>query len=116
VLTWLLTITRNLAVDALRLHRADPVDPDVLTALTPPSPERLPDDRAVVRDEVEAVRRAMQDLPAEQRRALVLAAVYGRTAVEISRSEGIPVGTAKTRIRSGLLKLRSRLRATVGQE
>ena len=37
---------------------------------------------------------------------VVLAVVYGKTAEEISESERIPLGTAKTRIRAGLLKLR----------
>src|SRR5215210_6455434 len=116
VATWLLTITRNLAVDALRLQRADPVDPASLTVLAPASTERLPEDHAVVGDQVEAVRRAIDDLPVEQRRALLLAAVHGRTAAEISRSEEIPLGTAKTRIRSGMLKLRARLLSTVRHE
>ena len=40
---------------------------------------------------------------------LLLAALCGRTAKEISEVEGIPVGTAKTRIRSGLIKLRDSL-------
>jgi RNA polymerase sigma-70 factor (ECF subfamily) len=53
------------------------------------------------------VRAALAGLPAEQRRAVVLAAVYGRTAVEISEAEGIPLGTAKTRIRTALLRLRA---------
>ena len=57
------------------------------------------------------MRAALAELPVEQRRAVVLAAIYGRTALEISESEGIPLGTAKTRIRTGLL----RLRATVAQ-
>jgi DNA-directed RNA polymerase specialized sigma24 family protein len=48
-------------------------------------------------------------LPAEQRRALVLAAIAGRTTEEISRSEGIPLGTAKTRIRAALHRLRADL-------
>ena len=38
---------------------------------------------------------------------MVLASVYGRTAQEISQQEGIPLGTAKTRIRTGLLRLRA---------
>ena len=42
VSTWLLTITRNLAVDALRLRRAVPMAPDVLGALQAPSDEGLP--------------------------------------------------------------------------
>jgi RNA polymerase sigma-70 factor (ECF subfamily) len=51
----------------------------------------------------------MGGLTEGQRRALLLAALCGRTAKEISETEGIPVGTAKTRIRSGLLKLRDTL-------
>jgi DNA-directed RNA polymerase specialized sigma24 family protein len=39
----------------------------------------------------------------------VLATYFGRTAKEISEMDGTPVGTVKTRIRDGLLKLRSRL-------
>ena len=49
------------------------------------------------------VRTALKVLPEEQRRAVVLASVYGRTALEISESEGIPLGTAKTRIRTALI-------------
>jgi DNA-directed RNA polymerase specialized sigma24 family protein len=52
------------------------------------------------------VRSALSELPPEQRRAVVLAAVYGRTALEVSEEEGIPLGTAKTRIRTGLMRLR----------
>jgi RNA polymerase sigma-70 factor (ECF subfamily) len=46
-------------------------------------------------------------LPPEQSRALVLAAVYGYTAAEISSAEAVPLGTAKTRVRRGLQKLRA---------
>ncbi len=53
------------------------------------------------------LRAALADLPAEQRQAVLLAALCGRTAAEISESESIPLGTAKTRIRTGLLKVRS---------
>ena len=52
------------------------------------------------------MQRALAELPETQRRAVVLAAVYGRTALEISESEGIPLGTAKTRIRTALIRLR----------
>jgi RNA polymerase sigma-70 factor (ECF subfamily) len=58
-----------------------------------------------------AVTAALAQVPPEQRRALVLAAYYGRTAEEISRSEGIPLGTAKTRILLGLRKVRALLDA-----
>ena len=63
---------------------------------------------AIARGDIsDVVRSALTDLPPEQRRAVVLAAVYGRTALEISEEEAIPLGTAKTRIRTGLIRLRA---------
>ncbi len=58
---------------------------------------------------------ALHALPDTQRRATLLAALYGRTAEEISVSESIPLGTAKTRIRTGLQKLRAALDDAKGQ-
>jgi len=55
------------------------------------------------------MRQALMRLPAEQRRALVLAVFYGYTAREVSEQDGTPVGTVKTRIRAALLRLRSEL-------
>jgi RNA polymerase sigma-70 factor (ECF subfamily) len=107
VATWVLTITRNLAIDALRLHRATPTDPDELIGLGMLSGEPAPEASAEVRSEINGLRAAFAGLPQEQRRALVLAAIYGRTAAEISVIESIPLGTAKTRIRAGLGKVRA---------
>jgi RNA polymerase sigma-70 factor (ECF subfamily) len=106
VSTWVLTITRNLAVDSLRIHRAHPTDPDELIGLGLVSRERQPDDVAINADMAPKVRAALLGLPPEQRRALVLAVVYGKSASEIGQQDNIPLGTAKTRIRSGLAKLR----------
>ncbi|MDQ3898329.1 MAG: RNA polymerase sigma factor [Actinomycetota bacterium] len=106
--TWMLVITRNLAIDAMRLRRAQPVDPEVFAGLdlrTPPGAG--PEEAAETYAEVRELRAALDDLPAEQRQALLLAALCGRTAAEISESESIPLGTAKTRIRTGLMKVRS---------
>jgi RNA polymerase sigma factor (sigma-70 family) len=107
VTSWVLTITRNLAIDALRMRRAVPTDPADFAAAAQLSNEHNPEDavrRGVARD---TVRTALAVLPDEQRRAVVLASVYGRTALEISESEGIPLGTAKTRIRTALMRLRA---------
>jgi RNA polymerase sigma-70 factor (ECF subfamily) len=112
VSSWVLTITRNLAIDALRLRRAVPTDPDDFAASAMLSNEHNPEDAIRRGDARHTVRAALEVLPDEQRRAVVLAAVYGRTALEISESEGIPLGTAKTRIRTALI----RLRAAVEQE
>jgi RNA polymerase sigma-70 factor (ECF subfamily) len=108
VAAWLLRITRNLAIDALRLRRAEVTDPDVLAALAPPGHDSV-EDAALTSDAVAAVRRALRSLPEEQSRALLLAAFFGKTAEEISRSEAIPLGTAKTRIRLGLRRVRALL-------
>ena len=107
VASWVLTITRNLAIDALRLRRAVPTDPDDFAAAALRSNEHDPEDAIRRGDVRDLVRGGLDALPPEQRRAVVLAAVYGRTALEISESEGIPLGTAKTRIRTALIRLRA---------
>ena len=107
VASWVLTITRNLAIDALRLRRAVPTDPDDFAASAAGSAEYNPEDSVRRGDIRHVVHAALDVLPEEQRRAVVLAAVYGRTALEISESEAIPLGTAKTRIRTALIRLRA---------
>ncbi|MEU4577591.1 sigma-70 family RNA polymerase sigma factor [Nonomuraea sp. NPDC023979] len=105
VSSWLLTITRNLAVDALRLRRDQPVDPAWL-----PSPRDGRgdggDDGREALGEVERVRDELRVLPAELSRPILLSVCYGLTAAEIASREGLPLGTVKTRIRRGLARLR----------
>jgi RNA polymerase sigma-70 factor (ECF subfamily) len=108
VAAWLLRITRNLAIDALRLRRAEVMDPDVLAAVAPHDDGSV-EEAAMISATAATVRRALRSLPEEQARALMLAAFYGRTAEEISRAEAIPLGTAKTRIRLGLRRIRAQL-------
>ena len=108
VRSWLCTITRNLAIDTLRMHRAEPMDPDALLAQLALADGDLSDHITRLED-AELVRAAVRELPAPQQRAVVLAAWFGRTAEEISRMERIPLGTAKTRIRTAMLRLRSTL-------
>src|SRR5437867_114371 len=83
VATWLLAITRNLAIDALRMNRSEPIDPERLTAMAVAGNEPSPDDAAVASDGARRVRAAVRQLPEAHRRALVLAAFYGRSAREI---------------------------------
>ena len=109
VAAWLLRIARNLAIDRLRLRRPDPVAPRTLAALDVAGRGLSVEDTAVVSAAAARVRAALRDLPAEQSRAVLLAASYGHTAEEISRLENIPLGTAKTRIRLGLRKVRALL-------
>ena len=109
VSAWLLTIARNLALDRARLKSSQPVDPDFLAArLERETPTDELDEASRIAGR-ERVRELLIKLPPEQRRALVMATFFGRTAKEISELDGTPLGTVKTRIRDGLLKLRTRL-------
>jgi RNA polymerase sigma-70 factor (ECF subfamily) len=106
VSTWVLTIGRNLTIDALRMRRAVPTDPGDLIGLGLVSDEPSPDDSAVSSDAAGRLRSGLAGLPHEQRRALELAYFHGMTAAEVGQAEKIPLGTAKTRIRTGLRRLR----------
>jgi RNA polymerase sigma-70 factor (ECF subfamily) len=106
---WLLTIARNLALDRARLKRSQPVDPDVLASQLGTNGNGAWIDDATRIAERERLRELLLGLSEQQRRTLVLATYFGRTAKEIAELDGTPVGTVKTRIRDGLLKLRSRL-------
>jgi RNA polymerase sigma factor (sigma-70 family) len=112
VATWLLSITRNLAIDVTRTRRTQPADPEVVAAeLSLEASTPAADEVELQPDEREQLRDAIAELPLDQRRALVLAAYLGRTAREISELDDLPIGTVKTRIRSAMLKLRDRLEA-----
>ena len=111
VLTWLLTITRNAAIDAVRTRRPTPVLADTLerligATLQAEGPEQL----ALLAVESRRAVARLRTLPAEQARAVVLAVIGGCTAAEVGRHENIPLGTAKTRIRTGLRRLRDALK------
>jgi RNA polymerase sigma-70 factor (ECF subfamily) len=103
--SWVLAITRDLTINKLRMRRAAHRDPDDFVALTTVSREHNPERAVLGADTSHEVRSALLDLPPEQRRVVVLAAVYGRTALEISEQEGIPLGIAKTQIRTGLRRV-----------
>jgi RNA polymerase sigma factor (sigma-70 family) len=106
VSTWVLTITRNLAIDTLRTRRAVPTDPHDLVGLGLLSNETAPEEAAITSEAAAGVRLAIAGIRPELRRALVLAYLYGMTAREVGETENIPLGTAKTRIRTGLQQLR----------
>lgn len=107
VTTWLLAITRNLAIDALRRRQGEPLPLDLLVSLEPDTRAKGPAELAADADDASRLRQALGRLPTQQRRAVVLAFLYGQTAQEVSIIERIPLGTAKTRIKLGMSKLRS---------
>lgn len=106
VRSWLTTIAHNLAIDVIRARTSAPVDPDdlpgILIAMTD-TPERL----ALAHDAAAQLRGALAGLPATQARAVAMAGIYGMTARQVAEVEAVPLGTAKTRIRDGMRKLRA---------
>jgi RNA polymerase sigma factor (sigma-70 family) len=111
VAAWLLTITRNVAIDAVRARRAMPSEDDELdrllqSTLGASAGNDVTGEAAAAKvDAARAVER-LRRIPPDQARAVVLAVFGGCTAEEIGLREGIPLGTAKTRIRTGLRRLR----------
>jgi RNA polymerase sigma-70 factor (ECF subfamily) len=106
--TWLVTLARSRAIDRLRaLGSRDRTAQEAARAV----PDRLSDasDDAVKSEQGEIVRRALAELPEEQRRTLLLAYFEGLTQTEIAERLNAPLGTVKTRMRSGMIKLRELL-------
>lgn len=111
VSTWLLTIGRRKALDRLRARkrsREDLIGEDRSLADLPssdPDPS-IDTEGAELR---ENVRRALNDLPAEQREVLELGYFNGLSQSEIADVTGQPLGTVKTRMRLAMQKLREPL-------
>ncbi len=107
--TWVLLVARSLAIDALRRRVLDARTLERTGAPAERSEEPGPDEVAETLDLSERARAAMSGLSPGQRAALELAYFGGKTSAEVAELEGVPVGTAKTRIRTALLKLREAL-------
>jgi RNA polymerase sigma-70 factor (ECF subfamily) len=114
---WLILLTRSRALDRLR-HTASKRQHEV-PALPEHSPVAssalLPEQASMVAQEQMTVRQAVRSLPPEQREALELAYFSGLTHIEIASRLGVPLGTIKTRIRSGMDKLRGTLQGSTGE-
>lgn len=117
VIAWLLVATRSRAIDRVRARRpaARAGLRAVETVPDTPGPQDVEADSAS-RQWESVCRAAIADLPADQRRALELAYFDGLTHQEISEKTGTPLGTVKTRVRLGLMKLRDRIRPYLAGE
>lgn len=110
---WMLTITRRLCIDAHRTRHSTPFDRDDIEPLLPTRADYVGDE-AAARADAHSARALLATLPEEQRRVLVLAALRGHTVSEIAAVEGIPLGTAKTRLRTALLRMRDLMSESEG--
>jgi RNA polymerase sigma-70 factor (ECF subfamily) len=107
--SYLRLMARSRALDLWREGQAAGRASDRLTIVESTAVGRIEDMPAPMleRDDTrETVREALQLLPEPQREALVLAYWGGLTADQIARREHVPLGTAKSRIRLGLARLR----------
>jgi RNA polymerase sigma-70 factor (ECF subfamily) len=114
-ITWLLSITHNMAIDEIRRlnrrpRKAESSDPVLMLA-------NVRDDNPSVEEQAllgharTVVREAMAELPEAQRSALELAYFQGLSQREIAEYQDQPLGTIKTRMRLALRKLREHLEA-----
>jgi RNA polymerase sigma-70 factor (ECF subfamily) len=104
--TWLLTLVHRRAVDVVRREdrrRAEPLDD------APVAAGDAVDESAEVREERRRVQAALAQLPPDQREALELAYYGGLSQSELAERLGVPLGTVKSRMFTGLSKLRDLL-------
>jgi RNA polymerase sigma-70 factor (ECF subfamily) len=103
---WLLMLTHRKAVDRVRREQRRAWSPLLETTPEEASPQRSPEDAALANVLAPKVREALSALPKPQQQALALAYWGGYTQREIAEMTGTPLGTVKTRMRSGMIALR----------
>lgn len=106
--TWLVTLARSRSIDRLRQLGSRE---RTATEASRAAPEEWTDavEDAIKSEQSAVVRKALAELPEEQRRTLLLAYFEGLTQTEIAEKLNAPLGTVKTRMRSGMIKLRELL-------
>jgi RNA polymerase sigma-70 factor (ECF subfamily) len=98
---WLAVITRNRAIDAVRKRKPQTDVDDVIISVETDLASEADRSRWLTK-----IRNALGGMPATQREALEMAYFEGLSHSEIAQKTGEPLGTIKTRIRTGLLTLR----------
>lgn len=104
---WIYTIARNIWIDAWRRQRRPAIDPDDPALSAEPAPDAPR--QIETRQSQEAVRRAMERLPAEQIDIIRLSFFEEASHSTIAARLGLPIGTVKSRIRLAFGRLRAAL-------
>jgi RNA polymerase sigma-70 factor (ECF subfamily) len=111
-LSWMLTIAHRRAVDRVRSAVASRQRDDTYGTSNQDVDHDSTSEAVVERLDAERVHRALATLTEAQRQALELAYLSGYTHTEVATMLDLPLGTAKTRIRDGLIRLRDTLGVT----
>lgn len=104
--TWIFIIARSRRIDALRRDARQAAGPDL--SLAQPDPER-PDEALEATYDAERIRAALNELAPDQAEAIRLSFFGDRPHSEIAETLRLPLGTVKSRIRAGLMRLRGAL-------
>ena len=104
-MTWMTAIVRNRSLDIVRRSREEPdVDDELTASLTD---ERAgPAREAEARAQAHAIDDCLRELDAEQRQTIALAFYHGLTHSELAAHLRRPIGTVKTHVRRGLLRIK----------
>jgi RNA polymerase sigma-70 factor (ECF subfamily) len=113
-LAWLLTLARSRAIDRRRAGTGARRESEPLaTALAIPSPGPGPEESSSAAERRRLVHGALAGLAHDQRKTIELAYFGGLSHSEIAATLGEPLGTVKTRIRLGMMRLRETLGGTL---
>ena len=111
-LAWLTTIARSRAIDRLRSSVQENSRREPLESVSLSAPNTSAEDFTIASEMQRLVRQALESLSPEQSEVIELAYYGGYSHSEIAAKLGQPLGTVKTRIRLGMMKLREMLKAT----
>ncbi len=101
--TWLFTIARNQRIDRIRRERRPEPEPD--DPAFAPDPVAQPDREVSAQQDVNAVRRALAELPDSQREVVLLSFFEDESHSAIAERLQLPIGTVKSRIRLALKRM-----------
>ena len=112
VYTWMVTMTRNRAIDLLRSkgykQQSQTLEISTVSPLADAGSSN-PHSRTVLREDQQLVTEALKKLTFDQQKVIALAYYEGYTQTEIANKLNIPLGTVKSRMRKGLMEMRSML-------
>jgi RNA polymerase sigma-70 factor (ECF subfamily) len=103
-LTWMVSITRNLAIDQRRKHREVPLNDYLIQALQDHAPQAA--EQLSATREANALQRCIELLDGMQKAAITTAYFHGLSCTELAAQLGAPLGSVKSWIRRGMERLR----------